>query len=361
MARTRKPYVHRELNRHGKTCWYFRKGKGKRTRLPGAYESPEWLKKYAQCMAEAAKQEADPPEKHTFGWLCDRYMQSIEFRQLAQSTQASRRNMLTAIRNGPPGRPGAEHKLISTITKADINEGRDRRADTPHAAINFIKMLGYVFEWAVDNDLMTHNPARGVKRPKTRTEGFATWTDEDVGKFYSTHHEGSQARLAMDLLLFTGLRRGDVFQLGRKHIKGDVIEYQATKNDQIVYAPIDEEFRRELESLPDRETFIVTPIRSEPFKSAASFGNWFGEMCRESGVSARAHGLRKKRATDLAEHGNSNSELKALLGWRSDAMANLYTKKADRKRLALAGAARVKRKTYPLTSDAGNSEDDASD
>ncbi|MCF1483513.1 MULTISPECIES: hypothetical protein [Rhizobium/Agrobacterium group] len=37
----------------------------------------------------------------------------------------------------------------------------------------------------------------------------------------------------------------------------------------------------------------------------------------------------------------SNAELKALFGWNSDAMAALYTKKADRKKLSQAAATKL--------------------
>lgn len=52
----------------------------------------------------------------------------------------------------------------------------------------------------------------------------------------------------------------------------------------------------------------------------------------------RAHGIRKQVAQKLAEAGGSNAELKALFGWNSDAMAALYTKGADKRRLAQAAA-----------------------
>ena len=46
------------------------------------------------------------------------------------------------------------------------------------------------------------------------------------------------------------------------------------------------------------------------------------------------HGLRKASATIAAESGASEAELNAMFGWTGHQMAQLYTKKADRKRLA---------------------------
>ena len=53
---------------------------------------------------------------------------------------------------------------------------------------------------------------------------------------------------------------------------------------------------------------------------------------KEKGYSG--HGLRKASATIAAESGATEAELNAMFGWSGHQMAQLYTKKADRKRLA---------------------------
>jgi hypothetical protein len=48
MARPRKPYLHKETNRHGRTVWYVRNKDvgGKRTRIRGEYGSVEFNRNY---------------------------------------------------------------------------------------------------------------------------------------------------------------------------------------------------------------------------------------------------------------------------------------------------------------------------
>ena len=79
-------------------------------------------------------------------------------------------------------------------------------------------------------------------------------------------------------------------------------------------------------------TFLVTE-RGTPFVKE-SFGNWFREACRKAGCLGSAHGLRKAGATRAAEKGATVNQLMALFGWKTEKMALLYTRKADRKRLA---------------------------
>ena len=79
-------------------------------------------------------------------------------------------------------------------------------------------------------------------------------------------------------------------------------------------------------------TFIVSAT-GRGF-SKESLGNWFREACNAAGVSKSAHGLRKLAATRLADAGATVAQLEAWFGWRGGGMASLYTRKADRTRLA---------------------------
>ena len=63
----------------------------------------------------------------------------------------------------------------------------------------------------------------------------------------------------------------------------------------------------------------------------------FRAACNAAGVQKSAHGLRKIAATRAAEAGATVAELEAMFGWSGGGMASLYTKTADRRRLALRG------------------------
>ncbi|WP_133121892.1 hypothetical protein [Pleomorphomonas carboxyditropha] len=85
--------------------------------------------------------------------------------------------------------------------------GRDRRAATPSAANNFLKAMSVLMEFALEAGLIDHNPVRDVKKISSKSEGFHTWTVAEVAAFEARHPIGTMARLAMDLFLYTGLRR----------------------------------------------------------------------------------------------------------------------------------------------------------
>jgi integrase len=86
--------------------------------------------------------------------------------------------------------------------------------------------------------------------------------------------------------------------------------------------------------------FLVTE-RGKPF-TAAGFGNWFADRCREAGVPGRAHGLRKACARRLAEAGATAHEIMAITGHVTLSEVERYTKRADQARLARSAMAKAR-------------------
>jgi site-specific recombinase XerD len=84
---------------------------------------------------------------------------------------------------------------------------------------------------------------------------------------------------------------------------------------------------------PTGDLAFIVGERGNPM-TKESFGNWFREICQEAGCPGSAHGLRKALATRLADEGATAHELEAVFGWRGGGMASLYTRKANRTKLA---------------------------
>src|SRR5438874_7845190 len=89
---------------------------------------------------------------------------------------------------------------------------RDEKADLPEAANARVKALRQLFAWAASAEYRytAKNPAREVAYLKSNNpDGFRAWSEEDVSKYEARHPIGTKARLALDLLLYTGVRRSD--------------------------------------------------------------------------------------------------------------------------------------------------------
>src|SRR5215510_14358922 len=59
------------------------------------------------------------------------------------------------------------------------------------------------------------NPARDVGKLRSKNpDGIRAWSEADAARYEARHPIGTKARLAFDLLLYTGVRRSDVVRLG---------------------------------------------------------------------------------------------------------------------------------------------------
>jgi integrase len=80
-----------------------------------------------------------------------------------------------------------------------------------------------LFAWAAEAELVKHNPTLGIKDPRRpKTDGFPVWTEADVEQYCSAWPIGTKERVWLDVLLYTGLRRGDAVRLGRQHVRDGV-------------------------------------------------------------------------------------------------------------------------------------------
>ena len=132
-------------------------------------------------------------------------------------------------------------------------------------------------------------------------------------------------------------------------LHNDWIRFTAEKNGEVVEIPILPQLQAEIDRAPKGMTFIVTAY-GRPF-TPDGFGMRFGKWCQQAGLKGcSAHGLRKARATKLAEAGASEKMLNSWLGWGDESNeARRYTKAAQRKRLAAGAAALVSQSANPGT------------
>lgn len=341
MTKRRLPYLQHERTRHGLFKWFVRKDRGKRIRIKGEYGSPEFMAAYHAAVAGVELPSA--PDKRraaagTLKWLVDQWHASADWAQSSPATRKQRENILLHVLEKSGNVP------FTAINKRHIMEARDRRAKTPFAANNFLKTMRALFRWAVEREYLEHDPTQAVKRLHAKTEGFKPWTMDDVERFRKRWPLGTRERLAMEIMLNTGLRRSDAARLGRQHIKNGVIEMKTDKTNTEVFIPVHPDLQAAIDAGPVGDlTFVVTAFGAPMTKEG--FGNWFRGACNEAKVAASAHGLRKLLATQVADGGGSEKELQAFFGWRTGSQSQTYTRAANNRSLAQRAAQRLKGKS----------------
>src|SRR5262249_54979551 len=131
------------------------------------------------------------------------------------AARASRGGMASApcLRRAPSGKPSSRRvmsrqaaSLIQLPQKFIVLTLNKLR---PSAARSWLATIRHFMQYAVSAGLCASDPTQGVKLPKVKkTDGFYTWSEQDIAEFEAAHPIGTKARLAFALLLFTAQRRG---------------------------------------------------------------------------------------------------------------------------------------------------------
>ena len=337
MAIVRLRYVNKFTDRHGTVRIYYRPPGCSGTPLPGPVGSPAFMEAYNAAIAAARpRSKAGLPIKTgTLAALAISYFNSTGFNEKRAETKRSEPGIINRLVE-KYGRG-----LVDKLEPGDVQRIIDKKAGTPSAARNLLNAFRVLGAHAIKLGWRTTDPTVGVTRPKIRTPGYKTWDEDHIAAYRKRYSIGSRERLAIELLLNTGQRRGDVVLMGCQHVSDGILYVRQEKTGAEVFIPILPSLKAAIDALPERNmTFLVT-ADGKPY-TAAGFGNWFRDCCRgvpnlPKGLSA--HGLRKATCRRLAEAGRSANEIAAITGHRTLRMVARYTEAADWRRMASAAMA----------------------
>jgi len=329
MPKPRYPHLLREKTNRGRMVWYFRIGKGPRTRLPDGYGSPEFIAAYNAALAG----EPQPAVKGRSGrgsleWLIDRYRESSAWSRLSDATRYQRGLIFAGIVE----KAGKER--YADVTAKAIRNGREARQATPFMANNYLRAVKGLFAWAVEAEYVDENPAAEVTELAVKTKGHEPWTIDDVRRYHARWPLGTRERVWIDVLLFTGFRLGDACRIGKQHVRDGWISMRAEKTGETLEIPVLPPLAETLETGPTGDLAWISSAHGRPFVKE-SFGNAFRDACQAAGIVGKsAHGLRKALAGMAAELGASEELMQAWFGWQSNRMSQIYTRGASKKAMA---------------------------
>lgn len=227
---------------------------------------------------------------------------------------------------------------VAAINYARCQAILGRMADRPHAHNRFRKLMKRVWDEGVRHGLASSNPWALTKPARESSPGFHTWTEDEIAAFQAVWPIGSKPRLALELMLLTAQRGGDVRTLGPQHRKGDVLVLTQSKTRAALKLEIVPALAAVLDATPSGHLAFIVTEQGQPF-TPRGFGQWFARACDAAGLPhCRAHGLRKAAARRLAEGGATVSQIKAWTGHRSDREVARYTSDANQAQLNAASA-----------------------
>ena len=342
--------VHAYVDRHGRPRYYLRRKGYQNVALPGLPWSPTFMAAYEEALT------GQPPiqprranvKSGTMKALALSYFASPAF--VAELKPASQRAYRGAIerfcnRCDTNGMLYGE-KLARDMQRNAVIKLIAARSHQTRSANFLLNMLRILMAHAIELGWRTDNPARDVKRLKVRSDGFHSWTEDEITQFESRWPIGTRERLALCLLLYTGQRgRSDVSRMGRQHIQDGMLRVRQQKTGAELMLPLPAPLLEAIAAVPAGNLTFLTNKYGKPF-TPAGFGNWFRHQCKAAGLPhCSAHGLRKAAARRLAEAGCTEHEIAAITGHASLKEVQHYTKSADQKRLAIAAMAKIKDST----------------
>lgn len=335
--RLRKPkYVNVYKDRHDKQRIYYREPGKPQQALPGPLYSEEFWIAYHKAQKAEPVSAGKAPAAGSMGAAIQGYYRSAEFVQLADSSKQVYRRILDAFAKEHG------HAPVAGIQTKHVNVLIDGKAETPAAANILRKRLSSVFEYAKSVGMIQVNPAKEAKRIKTKSKGYRSWTESDIAAYRQKWKEGQPERIAMEVLLHTGLRRSDAVRLGWQHIVDDAFVINTRKSQEIVelHIPLHSDLAFLFDLPRGRETFISTVYGSA--RSEKAFTNWLREAAHAAGLPSNSspHGLRKAACRRLAESGCTALEIMSITGHRDIKEIERYTKAAEMKRLSRAAMAK---------------------
>lgn len=333
-------YVTSFLDRHGKERLRFRRKGWPDYYFQTTFGTPEFGIEYRQCLDRKLEQphkiERYPPG--TFHDLIAKYYLSTRWTTAKRSeqTKAHDRRILEAFR--------AEHghRLVAEMKFEHVEKILSRKADTPSAANKLRKQLRRILDYACQLEMISRNPTLGTEPMAVTGSGHHTWTEEEIARFQAKHPIGSKARLAFELLLWTGQRRSDIVRIGRQQISDGRIDIIQEKTKTALRLPIPQQLLEAIVATPNtgKFTLLVTEY-GKPF-TANGFGNRMRAWCDEAELpNCSSHGLRKALSRRLAEIGTGNQGIKSVTGHRTDAEVARYTRDADQERMAAEAIAKL--------------------
>src|SRR5262245_14338938 len=88
-----------------------------------------------------------------------------------------------------------------------------------------------MFEWAVEAEHAKIDPTIGVQAPPIpKGAGFKMWTEAEVERYERRWPLGTKERVWLDVLIYTGLRRGDAVRVGPRPVWNGEVSLKTEKS-----------------------------------------------------------------------------------------------------------------------------------
>lgn len=142
----------------------------------------------------------------------------------AENTQASYRNAINHMISE------VGDKRLCVIKRSEIEKALINHAYTPTMRNKMLSCTRLMYNMAIDDGIVTTNPALNIKKEKVRHKDRHIFTAAE-NKMIREAELSQRDRLIIDILYYTGIRKGELLALSRKSIGNGVIHITEQSQD----------------------------------------------------------------------------------------------------------------------------------
>lgn len=235
-------------------------------------------------------------------------------------------------------------RSVADITRRDVIALIDDIADrAPFMANRTLSAIRRFFNWCVERDMLTINPAAGVKSPAVEKSRDRILSDDEIKAFWTGCDKlGWPFGPAFKLMLVTGQRRDEVAGIRWNDLNIEnglwTLPRAQTKSDRLHEVPLSSLALEIIESIPRTGEHVFTTNGKTPI---SGFSKAKRELDKATKLTAwRLHDLRRSVASGMARIGVAPHVIEKVLnhaGGQISGVAAIYNRHgyADEKSGAL--------------------------
>lgn len=226
---------------------------------------------------------------------------------------------------------------ITDITKIRLQQYVQQSTVAPETLRKYLLVIRSVLDHAIDRNLITKNPARGVRRPKVERPALHIWSPDQVTLFLNAFPPSQfKWRVFCEILFLAGLRFGEAVALTPGQVHADTLvvsrawnaarhTLKTPKSGRARSVDLHPQLKRDLLNYLERSSASRDDLLFPAIKGGYLGSSWFGKhiwgpaIKRARLPKIRVHDARHSYVANLLEGGENPVYVKEQAGHASAA------------------------------------------
>jgi integrase len=244
----------------------------------------------------------------------ERQIGHLKLAEITQATVLEQRGMLMREKF-KRAKPDSERSVVKK------GERPNTFKRTPSTANRYVACLSNLFTLAKQWEWAGHNPVEGIAKLAERSDRAQVLTTEQRNALIKQTEGDPTLHLFVLVALGTACRAGELLKLEWRDVDADDgrLGFRKTKNEQPRSAWLHGVAKKLMSELAEGKKPEIQVFVNASGKGRYQYGKAFKAACERAGIPGFVfHNLRHSAATYLARDGASESQIKAIGGWRSN-------------------------------------------